>query len=112
MQYSLLYLWHKMDCDMLILARTPPGWSFKNPAERIMSQLNLALQSVGVMRRAAGDWESKINKCNSMKEIRAAASIHGDSFVNAFSESIKPVKELLTELFSRVQWKGSNIEVN
>ena len=50
---TLVYLWHKLDVDMLVLGRTPPGWSWKNPAERIMSQLNLALQSVGMMRTAA-----------------------------------------------------------
>lgn len=61
-QYAMIYLWHKLDVDMLVLGRTAPGWSFRNPAERIMSQLNLALQSVGVMREHAGEWESKFTK--------------------------------------------------
>lgn len=50
---TVIYLWHKLDLDMVVLARTPPGWSWKNPAERVMSQLNLALQSVGLMRERA-----------------------------------------------------------
>lgn len=48
--YTMIYLWHKLDIDLLIFARTPPGNSWKNPAERIMSQLNLALQAIGMMR--------------------------------------------------------------
>ena len=43
----------RLDLDMVVLARTLPGWSWKNPAERVMSQLNLALQSVGLMRERA-----------------------------------------------------------
>lgn len=37
------------DLDQLILLQTPPHHSWKNPAERIMSNLNLALQGVGVV---------------------------------------------------------------
>lgn len=36
---------------MLVGVRTPPMNSWKNPPERIMSILNLALQSVGLMRK-------------------------------------------------------------
>ena len=97
---------------MLVLARTPPGWSFKNPAERIMSQLNLALQSVGIMRtRAEAEWESKITKCNSMKELRSAAENYGPDFIDAFSQSIAAPKELLTRLFSQLQWSDKSVEV-
>lgn len=60
--YTMVYLWLKLDLDQLILARTPPGSSWKNPAERVMSQLNLALQSVGMMRDAAGDYEDKVKR--------------------------------------------------
>ncbi|XP_070571401.1 uncharacterized protein [Ptychodera flava] len=38
------------DYDAVVAARTPPGHSWKNPTERIMSTVNLALQAVGVMR--------------------------------------------------------------
>lgn len=60
---SCIYIWHSNDLDMLVLARTPPGNSWKNPAERIMSLLNLGLQSVGVMRtRAEDDQEALIKR--------------------------------------------------
>lgn len=59
--YSMIYLFLKLDLDMLVLARTPPGASWKNPAERVMSQLNIALQSVGMMRQPS-EKEDRITK--------------------------------------------------
>ena len=60
---SAIYLWHKTDLDMLVLARTPPGSSWKNPAERVMAVLNLGLQSVGVMRTEGSTaFESRMKK--------------------------------------------------
>lgn len=58
-QYSIIYLFLKLNLDMVVLARTPPGSSWKNPAERVMSQLNLALQSVGLMRSTASTPEQE-----------------------------------------------------
>lgn len=50
-QLSLVCLFLSGDFDMLIAARTPR----RNPPERIMSILNLALQAVGLMRSEASD---------------------------------------------------------
>lgn len=55
--YSMVYLFLDLDLDMLVLARNAPGHSWRNPAERIMSILNLGLQAVGMMRQPAGDDE-------------------------------------------------------
>ena len=59
---SMVYVWSMLDLDMLILTRTPPGGSWRNPAERVMSQLNLGLQAVGLMREEAGDSEDKLKR--------------------------------------------------
>ena len=45
------FMEHKL--DYLSLFQTPPHNSWKNPAERVTSNLNLALQGIGVMRTAA-----------------------------------------------------------
>ena len=42
-------LFHSLDLDMLVAARTAPQNSYRNPVEHIMSLLNLGLQSIGVM---------------------------------------------------------------
>ncbi|PKY58409.1 hypothetical protein RhiirA4_449266, partial [Rhizophagus irregularis] len=49
-QLSLIALFITLDLDLLIAVRTPPGHSWKNPVERIMSILNLGLQCIGLMR--------------------------------------------------------------
>lgn len=55
--YSMVFLFFDLNLDMLVLARNAPGHSWRNPAERIMSVLNLGLQAVGMMRQAAEDDE-------------------------------------------------------
>ena len=50
MQISFLYLFFHSDFDMLIALRTAPYHSWANPAERIMSIINLGLQGVAIMR--------------------------------------------------------------
>ena len=48
-QQSLLALFIQLNLDFLCAVRTPHN-SWKNPAERIMSILNLAVQGVGIAR--------------------------------------------------------------
>ncbi|PKK64053.1 hypothetical protein RhiirC2_788029 [Rhizophagus irregularis] len=70
-QLALIALLLKLDLDLLIAVRTPPGHSWKNPVERIMSILNLGMQSIGLMRdELSNDLENLMKKCNSMEEIR------------------------------------------
>ena len=60
-----------LDLDMIITGRCAPGHSFTNPAERIMSILNLALQNVATERsKGNDDFEKEIKSCNSMQQIR------------------------------------------
>ena len=49
-QLSLIMLFLEHDFNDLIAVCTPPGHSWKNPVDRMMSILNLGLQLVGVMR--------------------------------------------------------------
>ncbi|CAB4431620.1 unnamed protein product [Rhizophagus irregularis] len=45
-QVALIYLFLREDFDLLIAVRTAPNHSWTNPAERIMSTLNLGLQGI------------------------------------------------------------------
>ena len=45
---ALIAVFWKLDLDYLCASRTAPNHSFRNPAERVMSILNLGLQSVGL----------------------------------------------------------------
>jgi len=77
-QLSYIALFLTRDLDYLVAVRTPPCNSWKNPAERIMSELNLALQAVGVMRQKCQQTILKkiLKGCNSMKAIHSAAESH------------------------------------
>lgn len=59
--YTMVYLFIRFDLDYLILARNAPGHSWRNPSERVMSVLNLGLQSVGIMREETSE-EAKITR--------------------------------------------------
>jgi hypothetical protein len=69
-QMALITIFLALDLDVLIALRTPPGHSWKNPVKRIMSTLNLGLQCIGLMRNKMDeDFETILNKCNSMDDI-------------------------------------------
>ena len=48
-QLSYIALFLTRDLDYLVAVKTPPYNSWKNPAERVMSELNL--QTVGIIRQ-------------------------------------------------------------
>ena len=48
-------LYKEPDLDFIIVARCAPGHSYMNPAERIMSILNLGLQNVATERAPCDD---------------------------------------------------------
>ena len=70
-QLSYICLFLALDLDYFVAVRTPPQHSWKNPVERIMSILNLGLQSVGLMRTKMNDQSEKLmSKVGTMNEIR------------------------------------------
>ena len=99
------------DLELLCAVRNPPYHSWKNPVERIMSILNLALHGVGLMRVHMSDkFETLIKSCNSMKAIREAAEQH-PGLREALLDSIEPVKALLSGLFLRLKLKEDPFSV-
>ncbi len=109
-QLTLIALFLLRNLDMLFAFRTPPYHSRRNPVERIMSILNLALQSVCLMRTSMDRrFEQKIAKCNSMEDVRHQAEATS-GFKDAFVDSIEPVKVLLQSLFLRLELKGEQFQ--
>ena len=69
-QLSLIALFLNLDLDLLCAAWTVPNQSWRNPVERIMSIVNLGLQSVGIMRKEIpAEAEKVLKNCNSIKQI-------------------------------------------
>ena len=108
-QQSLLAMIIQLDLDFLCAVRTPPHNSWKNPAERIMSILNLALQGVGIARTKTGH-EEQLQKCKNMKHIREAAKSLPDMEKDILDALERP-KSLLSGLFCRLKLKENPFSV-
>ena len=84
--------------DYLSLVQTPPHHSWKNPAERVMSNLNLALQGIGVIRTAAPTVELQLKSANSLKAIRRLAK-KLPTLKEKVKDSIEHAKVLVSDVF-------------
>ena len=72
-QVALIAMFKHLQLDYLVAARTCPGQSYKNPVERIMSLINLALQCIGLMREEMSqDMEAEMRKAKGTNDIREA----------------------------------------
>ncbi len=104
-QLSYICLFLALDLDYFVAVRTPPQNSWKNPVERIMSILNIGLQSIGLMRAEMNDESEKlIGKCNTMNEIRKTAeenpTLKGDLIA-----SLQTPIHLVNDIFNRQSLK-------
>ena len=90
---------------MLIHARCTPRHSYTNPAERVMSILNLGLQNCALERKAlTEEAEKDIKKCGSVAEIRGRAENDPDFKTNWVS-TMEPVQSLVRNRFLKLQLK-------
>ncbi|GES72778.1 uncharacterized protein LOC105326236 [Rhizophagus clarus] len=104
-QLSLIALFVTLDLDLLVAVRTPPGHSWKNPVERIMSILNLGLQCIGLMRAEMNEGYEEIMKyCNSMEDIRNKAE-EELQLKEQLLNSLHPTIELMENLIRRLELK-------
>ena len=91
-QLSLIALYLELDLDFLCAARTPPCHSWRNPAERVMSVVNLGLQCVGLMRSEINqEHEAMIANCNNMTQLRQVKE-RKPEIVSVVRDSIEPVE--------------------
>ena len=102
-QLALIALFLNLNLDYLCAARTAPHHSWRNPVERMMSILNLGLQSVGMMRSRMSDAaEVAIKNCNTTALVRKAA----EPFQEEIRKSLEPTVTLLNDVVHRLELKG------
>ena len=84
---------------MLVAVRTCPYQSWTNPAERVMSILNLALQNVSLERKEMDKESEKVmkNKKN-VKAVQDVIKSHPE-MKSKVEGSLKSVTDLLDERF-------------
>ena len=110
-QLSIIALYLKLNLDFICAARTAPCHSWRNPAERVMSIVNLGLQCIGPMRqKMPTNLEGVVSSCNNLSELRKAAETM-PTLVEAVQESISPVKILLCDIMHRLQLQGQSFQV-
>ena len=111
---SHISLFLKHDLDMLVVARTVPHLSFRNPVERVMSVLNLALQNVSLCREHLPDLEDQLKGCNSMGAVRQKAKQYQggtQAFQEMLHKSLKKTIDVIGGRMQRLQWKEKDIEL-
>lgn len=102
---SLIVLFKRLGLEFLVACRTAPGNSWANPAERIMSLLNIAFQNTALARdEGNAEFEQNIRGCNSMSEIRKKAE-KVDGLKESWLRSVDSVKSLLESRAERVKLK-------
>ena len=110
-QLALICLFLNEDRDIVIAVRTPPYNSWKDPAERVMSTLNLAAQGVGLMRQST-DIEGILSSCDGLKDIRVADEENpGLDVKKKVIESVYPCKELLKDVIERCTFSKEALTV-
>ena len=109
-QLSLISLFVLLDLDLLIAVRTPPGHSWKNPVECIMSILNLGLQCIGLMRTEMDDEFEEIMKyCNLMEDIWNKAEKE-PQLKEQLLNNLYPTIELMENLIKRLELKEESFD--
>ena len=104
---------HALDVnlDMLVAGITAPGGSWINPAERIMSILNIGLYGVSLARSTmSAEMEKAISSCSSMSDLRLAAS-KKEGLHDALKASLHEVTDVITNRFKRLKLKAENVQV-
>ena len=104
-QVVLLTLFICLDMDMLIgiAIHTCPYQSWTNPAERVMSILNIALQNVSLQRSKMDDNSEILTKnASNMHMIRQLIEKHPE-LQPQIDATLKPVQELLSNRFERMK---------
>lgn len=110
-QLSLMAIFLELDLDFLCAVRTPPQHSWKNPVERIMSILNIALQGVGCMREPLVDHEAELKRCNTLKSIRELATKIPEVKDEVLG-SVQSMKDLMSSMFRRLKLKDTYFQTD
>lgn len=92
---------------MIVLARCAPGNSWVNPAERIMSIINLGLQNCA-LERQNGDGAFK--SASSMSQVRELISKNPE-LKEKWVTFIEPVQSIIQSRFTRLSLKDKQFVI-
>lgn len=96
-----------LDLDMFIACKCAPHQSYNNPAERMMSLMNLGLQNVSVTRKEMEIWHDM--KMKSMRTMSAVRENKNEVLISALKESINAPIQIVKDVFSRLKRTHGNV---
>jgi len=109
-QIALISLFLRGNFDLLIAVRTAPNHSWTNPAERIMSTLNLGLQGVALKRDSMSpESEALFDTANTLDDIRKKAQ-ESNELETELKGSITGIKEILMNRTERLKLKENKFK--
>ena len=109
-QCVLLALFKIGDFDILNVGRCAPYQSYINPAERVMSVLNIGLQGLALDRDHAGVFENVLSSCKTMNSVRSKADQHV-GLKEYYLKSIAKPRRIIESTFSELELKGIPFKV-
>ena len=102
---SLFSLFLQLDLNMLVALRCCPTQNWVNPAERVISLLNLALQNCALERTKMADtFEAKMKNIKNIYHLWNSAD-RMKGLKAAFTESMSPVITLVNSRFEATKLK-------
>lgn len=111
-QVAALLEFISLDLDLLVCVRTAPNQSYNNPAERMMSILNIALQNTALCRTAMSDGrELQAKRLTSLAAIRRYSEKNPD-FKTDYIDSIREPITIISERFKKLKLKGQPAQVH
>ena len=103
-------IFYELNLDMVILARCAPGHSWMNPAERVMSILNIGLQNCALQRMESDEGtERELKKCGSMAQIRSLGEKKPE-IKEKWMEIMEPIQSTIRNRFMRLALKDKPIQ--
>ena len=101
-----------LDLDMMVCVRTAPCQSYHNPAERMMSLLNIALQNVAYARPPMTNiLESQMKSLNTLKALRRAF-VRNPVLKNQFKESMHSCVQSVKDRFAVLERNEEKVKVH
>ena len=103
---AIIALQKFLDLERITVARTAPGHSFKNPAEKINCILNLGLYRIGCMRQQSPNakFEFEITKCDTLSKQRNLVEKNSGNEA-LFAETCAPCINLMKQNFEELSLK-------
>ena len=97
---------------MVLVLRTAPGSSYRNPSERVNCILNIGLYGIGVMRKHVFDkpeFERKLSQCNNVDEVRQLIKQNPIVNTELVKRSCADTISLIRSVFERLSLKDKGL---